>query len=93
MYDVTRKETLDEAINFWFNDARKELGNIPFVLIGNKIDLENQREIQKEEGINKAKELKCFFSETSALKNMNVHDTFKIVGIGLFFLNKKKINL
>jgi small GTP-binding protein len=85
MYDVTRKETFDEAINFWFDDARKELGNIPFVLIGNKIDLENQREIQKEQGIKKASELKCFFTETSALKNMNVQDTFKLVGIGLFF--------
>ncbi len=87
MYDVSRRESFDEAINFWFDDARKELGNIPFALIGNKIDLENQREVQKEEGIKKAKELKCFFTETSALNNTNVQDTFKLVGIGLFFLN------
>ena len=85
VYDVTRRETFDEAIDFWLEDAQKKLGNVPFVLIGNKIDLEDQREITKEEGLEKAKKLKSFFIETSALKNINVQDTFKIIGIGLFF--------
>ena len=85
VYDVTRRDTFDEAINFWFEDAKKELGNIPFVLIGNKIDKEDEREVTKEEGLAKAKELKSFFIETSALQNINVQDTFKIIGIGLFF--------
>jgi len=85
VYDVTRRETFDDALNFWFKDARKEVGNLPIVLIGNKIDLEEQREISKEEGLNNANERKCSFIETSALNNINVQDTFKIVGIGLFF--------
>jgi len=85
VYDVTRRETFDEAIDFWLEDAQKKLGNVPFVLIGNKIDLEDKREITKEEGLEKAKKLKSFFIETSALKNINVQDTFKIIGIGLFF--------
>ena len=85
VYDMTRRETFDEGVEFWFKDARKELGNLPIVLIGNKIDLEEQRKISKEEGLNKAHELKCSFIETSALHNINVQDTFKIVGIGLFF--------
>jgi Rab family protein len=85
VYDVTRRETFDEAIDFWLKDAQKELGNIPFVLIGNKIDKEEERVVRKEEGMEKAKELKSFFIETSALQNINVQDTFKIIGIGLFF--------
>lgn len=85
VYDVTRRETFEEAIDFWLKDAQKELGNIPFVLIGNKIDMEDDRVVRKEEGIEKAKELKSFFIETSALRNINVQDTFKIIGIGLFF--------
>ncbi len=85
VYDVTRRETFDEAIDFWLEDAQKRLGNVPFVLIGNKIDLEDKREITKEEGLEKAKKLKSFFIETSALNNINVQDTFKIIGIGLFF--------
>jgi len=85
VYDVTRRETFDEALSFWFNDARKALGNVPFVLIGNKIDLEDKREISREEGLRKAEELRAFFIETSALNNINVQDTFKLIGIGLFF--------
>lgn len=85
VYDVTRRETFDEAIDFWLEDAQKRLGNVPFVLIGNKIDLEDKREITKEEGLEKAEKLKSFFIETSALRNINVQDTFKIIGIGLFF--------
>jgi Rab family protein len=69
VYDVTRRDTF----------------NIPFVLIGNKIDKEDEREVTKEEGLAKAKEIKSFFIETSALQNINVQDTFKIIGIGLFF--------
>jgi Rab family protein len=85
VYDISRRDTFVEAINFWFEDARKELGNIPFVLVGNKVDLAAQREVTKEEGHEKAEELRSFFIETSALNNINVQDTFKIVGIGLFF--------
>ena len=87
VYDVTRRETFDEAVNFWFKDARNELGDIPFVLIGNKIDLEEERKISFQEGLAIATELRSSFIETSALKNINVQDTFKIVGIGLFFQN------
>ena len=85
VYDVTRRDTFEEAINSWFDDAKEELGNISFVLIGNKIDKEDEREVSKEEGLAKAKEIKSFFIETSALHNINVQDTFKIIGIGLFF--------
>ncbi|TFG22729.1 MAG: GTP-binding protein, partial [Promethearchaeota archaeon] len=87
VYDVTRRETFDEAINFWFKDARNELGDIPFVLIGNKIDLHDERVISVEEGREVANSLRSSFIETSALQDINVQDTFKIVGIGLFFQN------
>ena len=51
----------------------------------NKIDLEDKREILEEEGLKKAEDLRCSFIETSTLHNINVQDTFKIVGIGLLF--------
>ncbi|MFX0075732.1 MAG: GTP-binding protein [Candidatus Hermodarchaeota archaeon] len=91
MYDVTRKDTFEEATEFWLKDAQKELGNIPFILIGNKIDLEEDREVSQEEGLNKAKELKSIFTEISALHNVNVQDTFKLVGIGLFFKHIEEV--
>ena len=87
VYDVTRRDTFIEATNFWYDDARKEMGNIPIVLVGNKIDLGEQREVSTEEGVAIAGKLHSSFIETSALENINVQDTFKIVGIGLFFQN------
>lgn len=92
VYDITRRKTFDESIDFWYKDARQELGEIPFVLIGNKIDLEDQRQVSKEEGMKKAEELNSFFIETSALNNINIQDTFKLIGIGLFFKTFKEIN-
>ena len=91
VYDITRRKTFNEAIDFWYKDARQELGEIPFVLIGNKIDLEEQRQVSKEEGMRKAEELSSFFIETSALNNINIQDTFKLIGIGLFFKAFDKI--
>ncbi len=87
VYDITRKETLDDAINFWYEDAREKLEDIPFVLIGNKIDLEEKREISKKEGLEMAERIGSFFIETSALKNINVQDIFKIIGIRLYLDN------
>ena len=40
--------------------------------IENKIDLEDKREILKEEGLKKAEDLRCSFIETSTLHNINV---------------------
>ncbi len=84
VYDVTRKETF-ERVDYWYNDTKSEIGEIPFVLIGNKIDLEDKRQVSTEDGEKKAAELKCSFIETSAKENINVQDTFKILGIGMFF--------
>jgi Ras-related protein Rab-6A len=91
VYDITRRETFDEGIDYWFKDAKEELGDIPFVIIGNKVDLEDQRQVSKEEGLRKATELKSFFIETSALYNINVQDTFKLIGIGLFFKSEDEL--
>ncbi|MGQ4875113.1 MAG: GTP-binding protein [Promethearchaeia archaeon] len=87
VYDVTDRISFDEGVDFWINDVRSELGDIPIVLIGNKIDLEDKRKVSKEEGLRKAEQFRCFFTETSALYNINVQDTFKLIGIGLFFIH------
>jgi len=39
----------------------------PIILVGNKSDLENQRKIQYDEGVNLAKRWGCYFFETSVL--------------------------
>ena len=51
--------------------------NIPIILLGNKTDLEERREVQQEEGIALALSHNYKFKETSALKNENVADAFE----------------
>jgi small GTP-binding protein len=84
MYDVTNQESFDH-VEDWYNDLHLEVPQVPTVLIGNKIDLDAGRVISTEDGITKAKRLKCSFLETSAKTGYNVRDAFHLLGIGLFF--------
>ncbi len=50
--------------------------NILICLIGNKIDLENKREVSYEEGKNFAEENDLLFFETSAKEGNNIQEIF-----------------
>ena len=66
IYDITRRETF-ESIELWVADYRSVSGeNNPLVLIGNKIDLEDQRTVSTEEGQILADSLGLNFYECSA---------------------------
>ncbi|OMO60026.1 Small GTPase superfamily [Corchorus capsularis] len=49
------------------------------MLVGNKCDLENIRDVSVEEGKSLAEEEGLFFMETSALDSTNVQTAFEIV--------------
>lgn len=44
------------------------------VLVGNKCDLEEERVVGKEQGINLSRQFNCAFMETSAKAKINVND-------------------
>lgn len=50
--------------------------SVPRVLVGNQIDLEDDREVSYEAGEDLAAELNCPFVECSALTGQNVTDVF-----------------
>jgi len=52
------------------------LEKVPFVLVGNKCDLESDREVPKEKGEELAKEIGCQFMESSAKTKVNVTEAF-----------------
>jgi len=49
---------------------------VPFVLVGNKSDLDNEREVSFQEGEQLAKEIGCPFMETSCKTRVNVKESF-----------------
>ena len=73
VFDITKKETF-ELIGTWLDDIRKNNKmNIGKMLIGNKADLESDREVTKEEGEELAKLLECKYYETSAKTGQNIN--------------------
>ena len=77
VYDITKRVTF-ENIDKWIMDLKSSADEkISAILIGNKNDLENLREVSKEEGENKAKENGIAFLETSALNGNNIELAFQ----------------
>ncbi|GFR92040.1 Ras-related protein Rab-40B-like [Elysia marginata] len=76
VYDITSRETYNALTN-WLTDARTLASpNIVIVLVGNKKDLEAEREVTFMEASRFAQENELMFLETSALTGENVEETF-----------------
>jgi len=79
VFDLTRHNTFDNIKSKWLKDFKnyvKKEG--AYILIGNKVDLNDQRVVNSEEGVNLAKEISASdFIETSAKYGENVEKAFK----------------
>jgi len=79
VYDITRHQTFDNVESKWLKDFKnyvKKEG--AYILIGNKIDLSDQRVVSKEEGERLAEKIQASdFIETSAKFGENVEAAFK----------------
>ncbi|KRY28829.1 Ras-related protein Rab-4B [Trichinella spiralis] len=76
VYDITCRQSFN-AIAQWLSDARSLASpQIIVILIGNKKDLEDRREVTFMEGSQFAQENGMLFLETSALTGENIEETF-----------------
>jgi Ras-related protein Rab-2A len=76
VYDVTRRGTF-ENIKHWLSEARNYgHQNMTYLLIGNKNDLAEKRQVTFDEGANFARQNGLSFLETSAKDNINVKQAF-----------------
>ena len=81
VYDVCSAISFDN-INFWLKNVRDKAPNdIKIMLIGNKVDLTEDRQVSTEKGIDLAKLHNIYFAETSAKENKDrcVEKAFEIV--------------
>ena len=68
----------------WIDDVRTERGSdVIIMLVGNKTDLADKRQVSTEEGERKAKELNVMFIETSAKAGYNVKQLFRRIASAL----------
>ncbi|CAN6568478.1 unnamed protein product [Malus baccata var. baccata] len=79
VYDVTRRETFTNLSNIWAKEVETYSTNPECIkiLVGNKVDRENERAVTREEGLALAQEHKCLFLECSAKTRENVQQCFK----------------
>ncbi|MFX1258721.1 MAG: Rab family GTPase [Promethearchaeota archaeon] len=89
VFNVNNRETFNK-LDFWISKMKDLCGEIPFIIVGNKIDLENKRVISTDEIENKANEYGVSFFETSARLNKNVSVAFQDLSIQI--LNNLKFN-
>ena len=79
VYDITRRSSF-ESIEKWVNDLSSTADKkVTIVIIGNKSDLEDHRQITKEEGQEKANKLQVAFLETSAFSGENLDKAFEMM--------------
>ncbi|KAI5952569.1 RHB1 [Candida jiufengensis] len=78
VYSVTSRQSF-ELIEFIRDKILNSIGNenIPLILIGNKNDLNYQRQVQFDEGQKLAEKFNCKFLETSVKENYNISQSFE----------------
>lgn len=77
VYDITSRTSFQNTEK-WVADVRAERGkDVHIALVGNKIDLEENRQVSTEDGMAKAKEWNIIFMETSAKNGDNIRNLFK----------------
>ncbi|XP_053078603.1 ras-related protein Rab-23 isoform X3 [Acinonyx jubatus] len=76
VFSTTDRESF-EAISSWREKVVAEVGDIPTVLVQNKIDLLDDSCIKNEEAEALAKKLKLRFYRTSVKEDLNVTEVFK----------------
>ena len=78
MFDLTRKSTFDNVPR-WITEIKENVDNIyelEIMLVGNKADLEDQREVSNYDIIKLQEEYDLPYIETSAKSELNVNTTF-----------------
>jgi len=78
VYSITAQSTFNDLQDLREQILRvKDTHDVPMVLVGNKCDLEDERVVGKDQGLNLARQFNnCSFMETSAKAKIGVNDLF-----------------
>ena len=77
IYDITNTQSF-ENVKAWVNQIREEASsNVIIYIAGNKVDMEDERKVDRDDGEKLAEELGFPFVETSAKNGININETFE----------------
>ncbi|KAJ2838393.1 RAS1 protein [Coemansia erecta] len=77
VYSITSRNSFEEMPTFQQQILRvKDRDYFPMIVCGNKADLENERQVAMQEGMDISRAFGCPFLETSAKTKTNVKEAF-----------------
>ena len=83
VYDITNRASFLNTSK-WIEDVRNERGNdVIIVLVGNKTDLSEKRQVSVEEGEDKSTKEEIMFIESSAKAGFNIKSLFRKLATAL----------
>jgi len=90
VYDITIKQTF-EKVHKWIRELREHAGEeITIIIVGNKCDRENDREVDEEESKDWAKKYNAEHFHTSAKSGKGIEEAFQSLATKLFQKKKAK---
>lgn len=90
IYDITRKTTFN-SVSDWLNYVLEYSGEIPFLIVGNKLDLAAQRKVTLEEAISLAETINnAEILEASAKTGKTVNMMFSKIAEKIIINKAKK---
>ena len=88
VYSIDNKESFESTKTRYDRIIRlKEGQKVSIIVVGNKCDLEDKRQVSKEEVEKYCNEMNINFLEASALNTINVKESFLTVSRGLLQIN------
>ena len=94
VYDVTDRTSFTEGVADWLAQLRTSWNpeDLVLALVGNKIDLEDNRQVEEKEGKEYAGKIGAIFMETSAKTGFNVEELFMNICCKLEEKNNNNLN-
>ena len=82
VFDISNRDSF-YGLNKWLTDLRNTIGDdSPILLVGNKSDLEEFREVTIEQAVDFAEKNYLAYIETSALEDSNIEEAFQNISSG-----------
>jgi small GTP-binding protein len=93
-FDVTNRSSLDSVAELWIPEVRHHRPDVPYIVVGTKIDLRDdrlargrERPVTYKEGARFATEFGAYaYVECSALTQVGLKNVFNVVRTGLVML-------